>query len=416
MSTHFDQLIAPLESSISALEAFSQITDIHPRPVLFEQVPTKRKTAILTIKAALSVYDEQYQKFTGITEKLSQLGLALQRRRNRARSCLIPISAIPPEILRIIFEFAIDPLYPDIPTAISHVSSNWRRISLSQSSLWLSIKAPEDRLHAFEPYIARSLDKPLNITIQPPSHTSLYNMICDTEMLARVRHLSLEIDIHNDVLRALEGENLDALESLDIVDISAEHRMDEQVDLTDDFKWVNLPALRCLRLEHIDLERLECFRSVVELTLVGVAFSWDSWKALLQGFPELWDLTLHRVHILEFPPPQIHGLLSLQRLQFIMDDDDDFNYHQNNSFVSFFRFLRAPKLRDLDIRIESWRYDLAKNQVLEDLEFWCPEEDSDRYYTKGIDDRGLNAFHYFICMPQRDNECMLCSSHLTPYR
>lgn len=355
----FDQLTTLLENSINTLDAHTRATEVRARPILLEQPPTARTARRDELVVSLVDLDHQCQEMARISEKLSQISLVLRRRRDNARNFLYPISSIPPEILHMIFGFACnDDDFPDVPTNISHVSSEWRKLALSHNSLWLRIDTTEDRLYRFAHWLPRSSGKPLDITLKPYTNPS-NKWEWSTKTLARVRTLSLTLNNDAISLLKLRNKSLNALEILHLHYNGELSERDHRVSM----ELVAMPALHTICLNRLNPSVLGIIPAhLVEIQLNGKEVFDDEVIGLFTRFVALKRLALEDIRSRSYrhPPEQPPILSSLERLSLMSSSEHD-------DFFRLFQYFRAPNLQALRVRMGC-----------------LPEQDGDRFFVEDI--------------------------------
>lgn len=129
---------AALQTAINGLDAFFKLQTFDLTPVILTQPPLNRDARPRTMEATLETLDPQ---LTMIQEMYARLGTAhnvILRLPSMAYSALRPVSAIPCEVLQIVFSYLHDAEEGDATTALtmSHVYAFWREVVRGHERIW----------------------------------------------------------------------------------------------------------------------------------------------------------------------------------------------------------------------------------------------------------------------------------------
>ncbi|KAK7032827.1 F-box domain-containing protein [Favolaschia claudopus] len=225
---------------------------------------------------------------------------------------------------------------------VSHVSSMFRQIAVGTPLLWTAIvvkvrprqpvarKILEWKLERVRVYLERSASCPFTTTfdILGPFEFQV-EQILDLISKHASRWLRLSISMRNppattlEIWQALHMLCVPALEHVSILlsklPVAGNHLTDgsESIDNTPLIFREGAPSLKFVRLSGIALGCLQPPLELVEtLHLSSCSLNYSSFHSILSGIPNLLNLSLHRIHIIDRPtdcaPIQLTQLISLR--------------------------------------------------------------------------------------------------------
>lgn len=192
-------ILAQIEEQVQTLW-FPPI-NVHPILIL---TPSEnlREAHRETLTNALAEYKASITSIRQITAKLDSLDRDLSSRTMIVQTALAPISALPQEILKLIFGYVVDMdgdtfrerTRCDHAATLSHVSSSWRDAAVSYQSIWTEIviqRLPCDQ--AVSTWVKRSGTLPLSLDIRTPQ---MLHGDWTPVAMARLHKLSLSHFLH----------------------------------------------------------------------------------------------------------------------------------------------------------------------------------------------------------------------------
>lgn len=296
ISSPFDQL----EHAVSALETYLRGQAFDYSPLILSQPPSKREARRLDLQNVLAPLKQQMSRIVELHKRMTAIRDDLTRLHSMCHTALSPISALPHELLRRVFQYARmgSSLFPEwsarVAYSIRQVSRDWQAVALSIPS-FCSYKVD---CISMIPSLANTLVKVAHSpclvvdTIVGHStiggHSTVLSVRVDDECgldslranLAHIRWKSAN-DIY--ALFALIGGSswpivLPSLQSLEVYgDIS----INDAVELT--IGDVEFPKLESLLLNYASLGSFKAKlpASVVKLTLTCIHISRTDFKKLL---------------------------------------------------------------------------------------------------------------------------------------
>ncbi|KAJ7510434.1 hypothetical protein B0H11DRAFT_1959047 [Mycena galericulata] len=248
----------------------------------------------------------------------------------------------------------------------SHVSSMWREVAIGTPLLWTAIvvkvrprqllakKVLEWKLSRVRVYLARSGTCPFTTSFDIVGPFQV-DQILDLVSVHAERWLRLSISIKNppaatlEIWQALHSISAPALEHVSIwltkLSMGGHHLND--TDCTPLIFRGGAPSLKFVRLSGMALGCLQPPLGLVEtLHLSGYPLSYTSFRTMLDGIPNLLNLSLHRMHINNRPSDSTPIVLPhLRALRVCGNLDDEAIAPQR-----IFRAFRAPALESLVLK------------------------------------------------------------------
>lgn len=274
--------------------------DVDANPVLAVQPPSLRATWIRSLQTSSSILDDRSAQLNALVDLISQAQRLLNHKRARCRSAMAPVSALPEEILRIIFPLALDPQ----PTrrnnmtrlAILGVCQDWRAAALGQQSLWSSSYVSNLRdERALRVALGRYYGDNLKLTLKDVPRAFDTYKLCQV-LLPRLEYLEWNASFGLDLLFAvarIDGPlSFVALKTL-VIDspdycASCSSLEEEIMDLND----IAFPKLEVLELRRMELKEGLDIPTIRELTLFHVTLTARELENLLKSVPNVQDLHL----------------------------------------------------------------------------------------------------------------------------
>lgn len=331
-------------------------------------------------KNAIKSLQKDVQLIDSLSKLLKRARSSLKTRLDILHTALAPVTLLPPETLRHIFQFLLDPIdktntTDDILNA-SQVSRYWRAVALDHSFLWTRIHA-EWTIEQQNIWLKRSRHQPITLIAlcsDAPRYTSSLVGLSSKLWEATLRWESLIIlnfgvgDFHLLVSPALtSGRQLPSLRS---VQLSAGHTvLDHDVGNTfrldpDPYK---LPCLEELSLHRVYIPSFHfenCGANLSSLELWEQIDRPAGLFVLLQNLPNLQRLVLGGLYLCQKDaPPLVLSTSSpnkhiLQKLQHLSMTVQSFEYCFH---ALLFQCFAAPSLLELSLDIactitSSWSF------------------------------------------------------------
>lgn len=265
-------------------------------PVIAVQPPSLRATRIRTIRTSSSILNARSARLNVLAGLITQAQRRLNHMRTRCQSALSPASALPEEILRIIFPLALDarPTQRNTVTrsTLSSVCRDWRAAALGQQILWSSSFISDARdEQALRMALGRYHGNDLQLTVKhvPPSMT--FPSLIRT-LVPRIGYLEWQgpyglRELLSDVRR--DSGYFGALKTLimDSVDLFA-----SPMKLRDKSLNVSFPQLEVLDLRRTHVQDGFTAPTIRELSLLRVTLTGARLTSLLSGVSNLRRLTV----------------------------------------------------------------------------------------------------------------------------
>jgi hypothetical protein len=249
---------------------------------------------------------------------------------------------------------------------VSHVSSMFREVATGTPLLWTAIvvkvrprqlvakKVLEWKLLRVRVYLARSGTCLFTTSFDIVGPFQV-DQILDLISVHAARWLRLSISIKNppaatlEIWQALHSLCAPALEHVSIwlskLSMGGHHLSD--TDCTPLIFRGGAPSLRFVRVSGMALGCLQPPLELVEtLHLSGYPLSYTSFRTMLDGIPNLLNLSLHRMNIINRPPDCTPILLPQLRSLRVCGNLDDESTHPHRIFRTF----RAPVLESLVLK------------------------------------------------------------------
>lgn len=152
---HIDlSLFLAAQNSLDELYmSLAEASSFHPSPLILTQPPSLQRSRGSAIHNHLAQLDAKQHELDELGKKYEQLRAHLQRQRGICTSALAPVTALPHELLRRIFQLALAPFASIIwpkgsATNLAAVCTLWRRVALGDNALWSSTFSLEPRTPA----------------------------------------------------------------------------------------------------------------------------------------------------------------------------------------------------------------------------------------------------------------------------
>lgn len=188
------RLVAAEKAITSLLDAFSMPEGPgfpHPMP------PAKSSGHYKTASIICEIEDDLL-RLDSIMSIIDRVKVGLYHRKIRAVNLSRPITLLPPEILAYTFSLVVEAASSrdkgDAVLTLSHVSSLWRDVIISQSRQWVHISAqwPHERQDA---WLERSKARPLHLTSWGAAYTISSRMRSSTNSLQTIIARNLYEDL-----------------------------------------------------------------------------------------------------------------------------------------------------------------------------------------------------------------------------
>ncbi|KAJ7733424.1 hypothetical protein DFH07DRAFT_135689 [Mycena maculata] len=285
-----------------------------------------------------------------------------------------PIFKLPNEILSHIFmicQRTPGPRAMHVPFEVlaSHVSTMWREVSIGTPLLWTAIvikvrprqllakKVLEWKLERTRVYLSRTSTCPFTASFDIVGPFQV-DQILDLISAHADRWLRLSVSIKNppaatlEIWQALHSLYAPALEHVSIwltrlSNSMGEHHHHSDTDCMPLIFRGGAPSLKFVRVSGMALGCLQPPLGLVEtLHLSGYPLSYASFRTMLDGIPNLLNLSLHRMHITNRPAdcaPIVLPNLRALRVCGNLDDETTLPHR-------IFRVFRAPLLESLVLK------------------------------------------------------------------
>ncbi|KAF8314477.1 hypothetical protein DL93DRAFT_2167271 [Clavulina sp. PMI_390] len=161
----------PLAGAMACLESFSSIViDARSMPNMASN-PLDRSAARQQLNMALSQADEAILTVRSLERKLRKILSSLKIWRSRAVNLDAPASALPTELLQLVFEYVlVDDSSPLIRLTLSHVCSVWRAASIGFTKMWTSITiANPSNIPLLAAFSERAGSLPIDLHVTDPN-------------------------------------------------------------------------------------------------------------------------------------------------------------------------------------------------------------------------------------------------------
>ncbi|KAJ7650722.1 hypothetical protein FB45DRAFT_820088 [Roridomyces roridus] len=289
-----------------------------------------------------------------------------------------PIFKLPTEILSDIFMMCQKTPAPramQLPFEVlaSHVCSAWRQVAVGTALLWITIvvkvrtrhiakKVLEWQLARVSAYLARSATCPFTTSFDIVGPFQV-DQVLDLISAHADRWLRLSISVKNppaatlQIWQSLHSVYAPVLEHVSIwlTKLSlGGHHLNEMEGTPLIFRG-GAPSLKFVRVSGMALGCLQPPLGLVEtLHLSGHPLSYASFRTMLDGIPNLLNLSLHRMHITFRPgdrdcPPIVLPRLRSLRVCGNTDDEEVFTVPAHRILLAFSApALESIVLKDLD--------------------------------------------------------------------
>lgn len=125
-----------LLSSVEQLETFLGAQTINSTPAILCQPPSLRPARRENLNMSSSLLATEWNAIQNSLARLFSLRSKLLQQRQACRHASHPISALPPELLQLVFSFLPRDQYHGATMAITQVCQKWRSLTLDYKELW----------------------------------------------------------------------------------------------------------------------------------------------------------------------------------------------------------------------------------------------------------------------------------------
>ncbi|KAJ7164015.1 hypothetical protein C8R43DRAFT_989446 [Mycena crocata] len=360
----------------SRVRPYPRFVQAHYRRRLHIQIPGSAMSDLELDETAKAIETLELKK-SHLLREASEVDLDLRYARAKHGRLLnhkAHIYKLPNEILSHIFTICQQSPGPKaihIPFEVlaSHVSSMWREVATGTPLLWTAImvkvrprqllakKVLEWKLSRVRVYLARSATCLFTTAFDIVGPFQV-DQILDLISAHADRWLRLSISIKNppaatlEIWQALHSLSAPALEHVSIwltkLSMGGHHLSD--TDCTPLIFRGGAPSLKFVRVSGMALGCLQPPLGLVEtLHLSGYPLSFASFRIMLDGIPNLLNLSLHRMHITSRPPDCNPIFLPQLRSLRVCGNLEDEITHPHRIFRTFSApVLESLVLKDLD--------------------------------------------------------------------
>lgn len=347
--------------TFSALE--TAINNIHldlppvpTTPILLTPNSASRGARRLVLRNALHNINDHYTTLDRLIRKLAVIRDALHLQSAAVENAIAPVSAIPPEILRLVFHEAVAAEnHQDgavLAASLAQVSALWRAVAIGQGGLWENIDLsphPSYRRYPItlvDAVMERSTGHPRNLTLH---HKAMPHWSRRAMRNSRVRGSlrSLSITDYGGAIQKDLSNNLHqsfpALERLSITFERSDETGDDEMEL-DISPDVSRGRVEMPKLRHLSLSQVHLFGTIhigtilSSLTLHDITLD-PMWKTLSQDCPVLTNLSVTHIYFTPDITPQTMPHLRHFKL---VNHRNDYSHH--HLFP-----LRAPHLSEFEL-------------------------------------------------------------------
>lgn len=137
-----------LQAALDGLDAFLRQQAPDLTPIVLTYPPTNRDARREYLKSVLDSLDPQLEMIQRLHTRIVDARNVILRRRSMCYMAQHPISALPPEILQIIFShtYRADEGDTSVGVTLSQVCSDWRQAVHGYRPIWrcVTMRSPED--------------------------------------------------------------------------------------------------------------------------------------------------------------------------------------------------------------------------------------------------------------------------------
>lgn len=150
MDTLSEDPFAVADAALESLTRHLASSVFDSRSIILTQPPSPRLERAVAISKSLATLNVQWQKLEELGKRYSELRKRLTRRRAICGSAMAPITALPNEIPRNIFDKLVgtwrspSSFHNQLPARLSLVCSEWQATVLNHSMLWPSVALHTD--------------------------------------------------------------------------------------------------------------------------------------------------------------------------------------------------------------------------------------------------------------------------------
>lgn len=320
------EVFVELERAACSLEGYFRAQNFDCTPIILSQPPSRRDSRLEALMNAKECLELQQSQFQSTYERLTAIRHSIQQCYAMCCTALSPVSALPHEILRRVFEY-VDAAQPmetraESTRIIAAVSRDWKNVAVAIPRLW-----SYHHIHAFRkiPPFILSLPNPPSQKVSLFFDTSFYDNdnIDWTEDYGLLQDMLVYLEWSStrpirylfDLMSGWEENDLtfSVLETLKVIGIRPSR--EEAILHLDDIKFSNL--------RHLSLNRARMISGNHTLT------------------SELEDLYLESTYL--EPPGPNHLLFQAPKLRSITMDSCSVVYSPD--FIT--ELWKLPSLEDL---------------------------------------------------------------------
>lgn len=321
--------------------------------------PRSRKSARSSISETIDELEELRAQLMSAVIEIDDVSKEVQSSQRHVQASLVPIVALPPEIIRHVSRFASDGR--DGPTTIlnmSHVCSDWRQIVMKTPELFIEADWSRWNVELISLWLHRGNGRPHTIRLEDGVVHDIFsnNNWFATFTLAMWDCVELWIDVEGRVTMSRFSDWFLSCTPSSLEHLRIRH-LSSHPGLVTVVVPENAPALRKVQFHGV-LPIFRDFRHITEFTCVSSSPDWVLWADVLGNLHHLEKLRIEDIVYDDLDENIAVELPALRTLELHGGESEQEPLRVVNSIV-------APELRNLIlVNIGFWDGDIRWNSIV----------------------------------------------------